>query len=55
MKKLLLGTTFCVALLLAGAEASNGDTLTTFAVKSAGAVLMALTAWGFHKEFEHEQ
>jgi hypothetical protein len=55
MKKLLLGTTFCVALLLAGAEASNGDTLTTFAVKSAGVVLMALTAWGFHVEFKDEQ
>jgi len=55
MKKLLLGTMFCISLLLAGAEASNGDTLTTFAVKSAGVVLMALTAWGFHKEFEHEQ
>ena len=52
MKKLVLGLMFVIALLLVGGEAEG--TLATFCVKTIGVVILALTAWGFHVEFENE-
>ena len=52
MRKLFLGFLFVIALLLVGAEAEG--TLATFCIKLIGVVILTLTAWGFHVEFESE-